>query len=287
MSDDSENHASKPSGTPIALDNAPSDSPLAKRKRTADWSGEKPHEHRSLLLWAMQDEQKRSYRCVASSMSRSDSTVRGWAKKHSWTDRAAMLGDTAQAIAIRLYRTLYLSRYGQREVASVETNMSVPFLATEVAPVDGVGGGKKLEQQHTLDRDQNQRTAKRHLGLLDAAIGTLARDITNGKAKLNMRDLPHFLRARYDLADVLLPTAAANTQGVVTSVRVRMATASGSSRVRAMYEDSQEVTAILGALVTREEVAAEGLNDGGEVVELQTDTTGNEQVEAPSKESAQ
>ncbi|NRA04345.1 MAG: hypothetical protein HRU00_17290 [Myxococcales bacterium] len=253
-------------------------SSLDIRIKSKKHPGERAHEHRALLLWAMQDEGKRSYRVAAAAVHRSDSTIRSWKKRNDWISRVEELGGTAQAIAMRVYRTKYLGRWGQREVAAVEANMSVPFLPNEVAPKPGrQGQAAKTVKRHLLERDDNQVTAHRHLGLLDAAIGTLAQKVAKGEATLSMRDLPGFLRARNELADILLPPAqTAMGGGIVETVRVRMAKQANTSTVTAMYEDTLELSAILGALVTREQVDQDGLHQGGEVVELPKKAAGGE-----------
>jgi len=63
-----------------------------------------------------------------------------------------------------------------------------------------------------------------------------------------MRDLPALLKVRDEMTD---STAVANNNTIlVESVRVRQAKLQGTDLLEAMYEDSQEIMAILGALVT-------------------------------------
>jgi hypothetical protein len=239
---------------------APAVHPLDKRK------GERPFMHRALLLWAMMDDRARSYRAVGNAMSRGDSTIREWRKKHDWIERVDSIGGAAQAAAIARYRDGYMHRYGQRELASVEKRMSVPVLASEPTPVEGGSEGQRLAEQHALERDDVRRMVSRHVQLLDAAIGTIVEPLKKGKVKITLRDLPAFIKFRTELADRLTPDVPKDSGfRVVESSRVQLAKESGGDVVEAMYEDAQELVAILGAITTRKEVA----ESAGEVVEIE------------------
>jgi hypothetical protein len=250
----------------------PGDKPEKSKHPLDSRKGEKSFMHRAFMLWAMQDERCRSGHSVANAMSRGESTVRGWKKKYDWEERVDEAGPAVQQQAIQRYRTRYMHRYGNRELMHVEKRMSVPVLPDEPAPTeDGDSEGQKLADQHALDRDENRRAASRHLKIVDAAIGTIIGPLKEGKLKLTLRDLPHFIKLRQEMADRLAPPVTKDARGVlIESARVQIAKASGGDVVEAMYEDAQELVAILGAMSAKNQPS-----QAGEVIELDAASGGS------------
>ena len=85
--------------------------------------------------------------------------------------------------------------------------------------------------------------------LIDAAIGYIAQGIKEGDIRRTLRDLPTLLSLRNELIGT--EKIEEGSRLISESVRVKDAKAIGGDIVDAMYEDAQEIAAILGALRMR------------------------------------
>jgi len=212
--------------------------------------GEPDLAYRCFLLWTMQEPGRRSARAASRAIQRSDGLMRQWKKRWSWqarVDKVSLPDMTAAAI----YRAKYYKIYKLREIVEVEGRLATPFLPDTPVPMSVAEEVSKavMPDKTTADEERRKKKIKQqHLQLVDGALGLLARRIAAGEIRCTMRDLPALLKVRDEMTD---STAVANNNTIlVESVRVRQAKLQGTDLLEAMYEDSQEIMAILGALVT-------------------------------------
>lgn len=231
-------------------------------------AGEHPHFHRALLLYAMQDEDRRSYRAVAKAVGRSDGTIRRWKDAGNWHERIEKAGEAAQPLAIKLYHDLYRKRWGREETRLVEPNMSVPTDPLDRMPGEDEHGqpvatpGVRLARQRALDDPMLRKLQSRYARFLEGAVARFAQDMVAGKAGSKIRNVTEAIaamnlsmriQAELDGTD----TPADLVAPVVETVRVRQAKASGGDIMAAIHDDAVEIVAITTALVTRVEREAE------------------------------
>jgi len=242
-------------------------------------------QHRGLLLYAMQDPKHRKYRPVGASMNRDHASVRNWAETWAWQERIERDGaETAQARACQLYRELYYPSWGIREVACVERWMSVPFLSTSPPPRDlsvpGRGHGDKLgDLRHTVDRQDAERTDRgpttpaaaaigsrnfmeRGSSVIEALVASLARRLRDDPQSVRVQPghLAALLKEWREIREYLDGIAAppGSVAGAVEpSIRVQIASRTGTSVLAAMREDAEEALAVLRGMEAAERVAAE------------------------------
>lgn len=221
--------------------------------------------HRAFLLWAMQDEERRSVRACGRAVARSEACLREWRGKHEWDKRAETLGDLATVKASIAYRILYYGSLKLREIVEVESLLPVPFL-----PDTPIAAGSPLGEQvseairpRARDEDakgkQNEEQRRRHLALVDGAIGLVARRIAAGEVKVSLRDIPHLLDLRSRMVVEGSSLSDRHGGGVlpIESTRVRFAREKGGDVLAAMHDDALELAAILGALRSASEVRAD------------------------------
>lgn len=225
---------------------------------------ENVRQHRAFVLYAMQDANIRSLRLASRAIEQGVTTVQRWKVRANWNDRCDSVGPACQAIACRVYREVYLHKIGVREVNVVESKMSVPFLPDEPMPSEqGDGPGKRTRISDAASADSLQREARRHLGLIDAALRRIDKGLKDKSLKPRITDLPHLIKLRREIA-ANLDGVHHNVQAAVPdSARVTYAKTNGEDIVKAMHEDAVELQAILGAIVAKSEAGAEG-----EVIEL-------------------
>jgi len=153
--------------------------------------------------------------------------------------------------ACSIYRALYYPTYKFREIIEVEGRLAAPFLPDTPIPASVAEEVNKAVMPDKTSHEEDLRKKKikqRHLQLVDGALGLLARKIAAGEIRCSMRDLPALLKMRDEMVE---PISATNGGAIlVESVRVRQARTKGTDLLEAMYEDAQEIMAILGALVT-------------------------------------
>mgnify|MGYP003641895887 CR=1 FL=1 len=217
--------------------------------------------HRGLLLYVMQTPEKRSLRAVARAVGRSESTVRGWSKNWAWDFRSEV--SQAEETAISIYRAHYLRAHGTTELPEVEENITLPLSASpaQEPPPSSVArdiqqADDKVRSEILRRRETKQRTRKKHVDLVDGALGYLVKQLQDGKIRANLRDIPVLLQTRSLLTGEGDQSASNGSLGVET-VRVRMARESGGDLLEAMLQDVAEIGVILGALKVRQEEGIE------------------------------
>ena len=100
--------------------------PLSKRRRESERA------HRAMLLWGMQDSDRRSVRAAARAVGRSESTVREWRNRWEWEKRVS--GELIEVKSQSVYRKLYYEEFKLREVIEIESNMAAPFMPETPVP---------------------------------------------------------------------------------------------------------------------------------------------------------
>ena len=204
--------------------------------------------HRSLLLWGMQSPKLRNQRAVGRAVGRAHTTVREYRMRWDWESRCK--SPTTETEAQVLYRELYFDKFGVNEITAVQKNIVAPITATTSVP-RGVADAVERSIRETKPRDENAFTAevkRKHLILLDAAIGYIAQGIKEGDIRRTMRDLPLLIQLRSELSgDAKKETG----RMLVESVRVSEAKSKGEDVLDAMYEDVCELQAILSSIKSK------------------------------------
>lgn len=231
-------------------------------------SAERRDHHRALLLWVMQTPSLRSQRAVARSMGKADGTIRLWRQGGHWKERAESAGEHADQVALDLYRTEYMAEFGEIEIPHVakgvvrsigDLNMKDPLAAaTEMvrqnvrhAVNNTLAEVNQATAQAVRERQADNKTvAKRHVRLVDGALGYIAKKLKDKDIKVSVRDIPMLLECR-DRLSHLVEGHSAGDGVVVESARVKHAKETGGDLLNAMYEDAEECVLILGALRTR------------------------------------
>lgn len=226
--------------------------------------------HRAFLLWTMQDAERRSVRACGRAVARSEACLREWRGRNEWDERARSLGDLATVKASVAYRLLYYPAMRLREIVEVETLLPSPFLPDTPVPLGATLAEQVSDAVRPRTRDEDARKArdeeqrKRHLALVDGAIGLVAKRIAGGEVKVSLRDVPLLLdlRARM-ISEAVAPGEGGASPVVVESVRVRYARETGGDILAAMHDDALELATILGALRSASEVRSELLQQPG------------------------
>jgi hypothetical protein len=241
---------------------------LKGRPATLDrWPGERRDHHRALLLWAMQGPASRSMRAVARALGISDGSIRNWKASGCWRQRVEGHGDDGDQYALDQYRAHYMADFGPLELPQVARFVVRPMGATDLRdPVAQAAHDARRHTAHVIpaahteieqaaaqavaDHRRDQRVeAARHIKLVDASLGLIARKLKADEVRVTVRDIPVLLDCR---ARLVAAVSDAHDQaagpGVVDSARVAHAKATGGDLVAAMHEDAVELVAILGAL---------------------------------------
>ena len=250
-----------PTSTTDANTAEPAKSPgdvLARR------NGESARAHRAMLLWLMQDDDRRSVRAAARAVGRSESTAREWRNRWAWNDRRDVVGMLAAVKAATVYRARYYAEYRLREVVEIEDRMAAPF--TPDAPIpqsvaDAVRAAVRPDATTDAEAERRKRTRRAHVSLVDGALGLIAKRITAGDVRVSLRDIPVWRQRRQEIAGMGEGgTAKANgSLPPIESVRVRHARTTGGDVVAAMHDDALELCAILGAIRAASSVPPDAL----------------------------
>ena len=248
------------------------------------WPGEAHEHHRALLLFAMQGPMERSARAVARACGVSEGTIRNWRKKSGWDRRIDGQGETADADALDLYRALYLVDFGQIELPHVAPFVVVPIgpfnmedpvaraqhearvKAAEVIPAAAEEAEQAVRQRLATMKRDNKTTSERHIKLVDASLGLIARKLKANEIRVSVRDIPVLLETREKLVAVATGEHDAAHGPIVESARVQHARKTGGDLLAAMHEDAQELVAILGALRTSKHTDASTLAAEDQIV---------------------
>ncbi len=213
-------------------------SKLLRRKKESEIA------HRSFLLWAMQMPNKRNVRLTARASNRSEATLRDFKRRWEWVERASDL--TSDVEAQTMYRKLYVSKVGTKESEVVEKNIATPISKIGTVPrsvAQIVDKTIKHQERELKKKDPEEEMRRKHVGLIDAAIGYIAAGIRDGDVKANIRDIPLLIQMR----NMILKLEEANKtpQIVLESLRVRQAKETGGDIIEAMIEDAEELLMIL------------------------------------------
>jgi len=252
--------------------------PLKGRDPTLErWTGERRECHRAMLLWAMQNPADRSLRAVGRAMGRSDGGMRNWQRSQCWKHRVAAYNEDADQVALDVYRREYMKDFGSLELPHVAHAVVVPLGTDLNSPAAKAAHASAIHVKSALDRATHaveQATAqvvrehradeadmtKRHIHLVDASLGLIARKLKADEIRVGVRDIPVLLECRDKLVRAVSGAQNGAAGPVVESARVAHAKASGGDVVCAMYEDAEELVVILGALRQRQQVDVEALS---------------------------
>lgn len=220
--------------------NAQGQSPLIRKGAESEIA------HRAFLLWAMQVESKRNVPVVAKAVERAYHTVFRYKKINNWNDRVSY-SSTSDIEAQRLYNDVYGDRFGVTEIVFVQDRIAAPISITD-GKTRSVTEGVQVVIDETKPKETifDKEVKKKHLILIDAAIGYLASGIKDGSLRKNLRDLPTLIALRRELLED--GTKAKGGNIVIESLRVRQAKQNDGDLVEAMLEDTKELIAILEAL---------------------------------------
>lgn len=210
-------------------------------------------QHRALLLWAMQINERSSLRLVGRAIGKPESTIRRWRHLLGWDDRIKQAGLGGEALALRLYRQLYYVSKGQRELAVVEPYISGRVFADEPPMPAGTTIGAQQEAAQQAERGDNgahatRKTRERHLAIIDASLARYAQALTSGDVKVRPADVFSLLRARQ------LITGEVGYAGLAAlpaeeSTRVRLARAGNGDVLAALREDLGELVVVVEAMM--------------------------------------
>ena len=212
---------------------------------------EKHIQHRAILLYAMQHPDKRSLRRVSRAVGRPESTLRGWIKSRDWHDRSS--APNAEDAAVKIYRRLYLKKFGHIELPEVRVNVAVPLSTiTKGDPAESSANAAvravdaKIEHEIVRRSTNEQKVRDKHMGLVDGALGYVVNEMKAGRIRATLRDIPTLLEARRIIVD-----DQDAEKGVMVQETVRVRTTRGDF-LEAVWEDLEELRVIVGALRTRE-----------------------------------
>lgn len=216
-------------------------SPLARLKKESEIA------HQSFLLWAMQLPEKRNLRLASRAVNRSEGTLREFKKRWDWIERAKNITSDTEAQA--LYRKIYVKKFGTVALEMIEHNIATPISKIGTIPKSVAEIVQKtIKVQKAEEKKENPEDVmrKKHVGLIDAAIGYIAAGLRDGDVKVNLRDIPLLIQTR----NMLLQLDEKNQapQLILESVRVRQAKETGGDMIEAMIEDAEELSLILKSL---------------------------------------
>ena len=220
--------------------------------------GEGDNAHRALLLYAMCSPKKRSLRAVSRAMGLSAPTISEYKKRWGWEERMDSEGLTLESKAQELYRVLYTSSQGMREVSVIQDRIITPISVVGNTP-RGVADTVELAIKNTekpAASEFDKEVKSKHLMLIDAAIAYVAKSLKHGDIKASFRDLPMLISLRDELIDD--GKTQISERKLLESIRVRDAKSLGGDIVEAMFEDSLEITSVLRSLTSRNKAPREG-----------------------------
>jgi len=210
----------------------------------------------------------------------SESALRGWAKQNAWKARCEAYGEDADQYALDLYRSLYMADYGPTELPEVAHRIVRPLgnleLKSSAAQAShearirvsqALPMAKKEVEQATaravIDHKRNTRQdAELHIQLVDASLGVIAKKLRNDEVRVSIRDIPILLECRDRLVNVISGSHRSEHGPIIESARVKYAKETGTDLLSAMHEDSQELVAMLSAMVS-----AKAVHDRGSIAD--------------------
>lgn len=236
-------------GVGFARNDKPKKNKKSSINRISRRDKESESAHRAFLLWCMQNPTRRNISAVSRAVKKSVSTIREYRLRWEWNQRASSI--TAEAEAISVYRKLYFDTYATSEIDAVRKNITATMSVTGTVPRDVAEAVEKAVKKPDKETVFDKEMKRKHVMLIDAAIGYIAQGIKDGDIKRTLRDLPTLINLRKEIIDV---DSSSGNRLVAESIRVRDAKANNGDIVEAMYEDAMELTAILGALKSRGKV---------------------------------
>lgn len=253
-------------------------------ERLERWMGERRDRHRGLLLWAMQSPYERSMRAVARAMGKSEGTIRNWRAQGCWELRAKGHEESVDQDALDLYRAEYMADFGTielphvaryivRTLGAIDLNDPAAQAAHDarVRTANAIPKAKKEVEQATAQavaenkRDQKE-DAERHIRLVDASLGVIAKKLRADEVRVSVRDIPVLLECRERLVRVVSGAIESANGKVIETARVQYAKEVGGDLIVAMHEDAVELVAILGALKTSRDADKDSMNERDEEV---------------------
>ena len=206
--------------------------------------------YRAFLLWSMQTIAKRKILPISKAMELAYPTVRAYSTTWCWEQRveAEPLADQkAQA----LYRQIFFDEFGMKEISMIEKNILAPISVVGNTPrniIESVNDTIAKTQRPKSDLFTKE-VKRKHLMLIDAAIGYIAAGIKSGDVRRSLRDLPLLLQIRNEMTGAKKDGVKSSL--VVESIRVRDAKENNGDIVEALHEDAVELAAILEALKSK------------------------------------
>lgn len=251
--------------------------PLARRQR------EKREQHRGLLLYAMQDPERRSLRLVSRALGRDESTVRYWYTSRGWTTRITEAGPGVQSLALSRYRAECLMHASALELEAVRGNVSIPLIAEDpAAKIIAPESVQEGRHETRLDPEGHDTTAPAVRGqpkqkrvnpeleviekgilIYDAIIARFAGQVATSKeVKILPKDVPFIVASRRKLARdraMILGEGLEEHGGVDVpeSYRVRAVRAAGGNVLAAAAEDARDLFVALTAMSQQGQADAE------------------------------
>ena len=213
---------------------------------------EKDIQHRALLLHAMQSPKKRSMRATSRAIGKTAPTISTWANKNEWEARIKEAGAAHDAVAQKLYNSLYFSEFGMREIAIIEKRICAPITVVgnttrEVA----TAVNKTIENSVIKDEDRtvfDETLRGRHLDLVDRSIQYISDALAAGEIKVGLKDLPLMMELREKITGEAQADSEKGSTVIAETIRVKDAKSNGGDLINAMLEDSRELVAIFEAL---------------------------------------
>ena len=248
------------------------------------WPGERVIQHRAMLLFMMQAPGIRSNRAVSRAMGRrkflegekrtgtSEANIRKWREVGCWDERAAPYGDDADQFALDLYRSEYMADYGPSELVLIAPNIVRPIGSMELntpearashearirvskaLPLATEEVEKATARAITDHKVSIRKDAERHIKLLDASLGVIAKRLRADEIRVSIRDIPILLDCRDKLIGIVSGTQRTQNGAIVESARVQYAKQTGGDLVAAMREDAVDMLAILDAMASAADV---------------------------------
>ena len=236
------------------IDKAIKDNPMGRIPREGSSA------YRAFLLWAMQTPKKRAVRPVSKALEKAYPTVRDYSISWKWSERVSSITSDSEAQAI--YRRLYFQTYGMSEISMVEKNIVAPVSVMGNMPRDIADAVDRTVKETNPPKSTvfTNEVKRKHLMLIDAAIGYVAQGIKTGDVRRSLRDIPLLMQLRSEITG---DNKSKDGSGgvVLESVRVRDAKKNGGDVIEALYEDATELQAILYALNSRGKSGLEGIGE--------------------------
>ena len=215
-------------------------------KKMGRRSSESDIAYRAFLLWAMQNPSSRQYANVCRAIDRKHPTVKKFRDRWDWDERASAIGSDIEAM--QRYRELYFDSFGTSEINAVEKNIANVPSVVGTKPREMTESIKALVRETEPSKETvfEQEVKRKHIMLIDAAIGYVAQGIKDGDIRRSLKDIPLLISLRGELTG---ENKEKQSGGMVKdSLRVAEAKANNGNIVEAMYEDAVELKAILETL---------------------------------------